>query len=100
MTIAAIFLPLLGAFIAGFFGRWIGNRGSQVVTCAGVGIAAIYAVVLFVQVALDHHDLGGRGDAGQAQPRGDFALGRSPAGGQTRLLRMLHDQQIEGAGIA
>ena len=48
MTIAAIFLPLLGAFIAGFFGRWIGNRGSQVITCAGVGIAAIYGVVLFI----------------------------------------------------
>jgi NADH-quinone oxidoreductase subunit L len=57
VTIAAVFLPLLGAFIAGFFGRWIGNRGSQVVTCAGVGIAAIYAVVLFVQVALDHHEI-------------------------------------------
>ncbi len=35
MTVAAIFLPLLGAFIAGFFGRWIGDRGAQLVTCAG-----------------------------------------------------------------
>jgi NADH-quinone oxidoreductase subunit L len=57
VTIAAVFLPLLGAFIAGFFGRWIGDRGSQVVTCAGVVLAAIYGVVLFAQVALGHHDV-------------------------------------------
>src|SRR5579864_3952922 len=53
MTIAAVFLPLLGAFIAGFFGRWVGDRGAQIITCAGVGIAAIFGVLLFVQVALD-----------------------------------------------
>src|SRR5690349_8019497 len=53
MTIAAVFLPLLGAFIAGFFGRWVGDRGAQIVTCAGVGIAAIFGVLLFVQVALN-----------------------------------------------
>ena len=52
MTIAAVFLPLLGAFIAGFFGRWIGDRGAQLVTCAGMGIAAVLGVILFVQVAL------------------------------------------------
>jgi NADH-quinone oxidoreductase subunit L len=51
MTIAAVFLPLLGAFIAGFFGRWVGDRGAQIVSCAGVGIAAIFGVLLFVQVA-------------------------------------------------
>src|SRR5262252_1499746 len=53
MTIAAVFLPLLGAFIAGFFGRWVGDRGAQIVSCAGVGIAAIFGVMLFVQVALN-----------------------------------------------
>ncbi len=53
MTIAAVFLPLLGAFIAGFFGRWVGDRGAQIITCAGVGIAAIFGVLLFVQVALN-----------------------------------------------
>ena len=57
MTVAAIFLPLLGAFIVGFFGRWIGDRGSQVVSCAGVGIAAVLAVMLFFEVALNHHDV-------------------------------------------
>jgi len=52
VTIAAIFLPLLGAFIAGCFGRWIGDRGAQIVTCAGICLAAVFGVILFVDVAL------------------------------------------------
>jgi NADH-quinone oxidoreductase subunit L len=52
VTIAAIFLPLLGAFIAGCFGRWIGDRGAQIVTCAGICLAAVFGVILFVEVAL------------------------------------------------
>src|ERR1700685_71774 len=55
MTIAAIFLPLLGAFIAGFFGRWIGDRGAQLVTCLALVIAAVLGGVLFVNVALHGH---------------------------------------------
>jgi len=52
LTIAAIFLPLLGAFIVGFFGRWIGDRGAQLITCAGISLAAVFGVILFVEVAL------------------------------------------------
>src|SRR5690348_3290375 len=52
VTIAAIFLPLLGAFIAGCFGRWIGDRGAQVITCAALCLAAVFGVILFVEVAL------------------------------------------------
>src|SRR5271154_1329854 len=55
MTIGAIFLPLLGAFIAGFFGRWIGDRGAQLVTCLALVIAAVLGSVLFVNVALHGH---------------------------------------------
>ncbi|QJE72753.1 NADH-quinone oxidoreductase subunit L [Aerophototrophica crusticola] len=50
MEIAAIFLPLLGAFIAGFFGRQIGDRGAQIVTCAGVLVAAVLSCILFAQI--------------------------------------------------
>jgi NADH-quinone oxidoreductase subunit L len=53
-TIAAVFLPLLGAFIAGFFGRWLGDRGAQIVSCAGVGLAAVFGVVLFFDVTTSH----------------------------------------------
>ena len=52
MTVAAIFLPLIAAIIAGFFGRWIGDRGAQLVTCAAVLIAAVLAIVIFFQVAI------------------------------------------------
>jgi NADH-quinone oxidoreductase subunit L len=52
MIVAAIFLPLLGALIAGFFGRALGDRGSQIVTCAGMVGAAILSVLIFKDVAL------------------------------------------------
>jgi len=43
-----VFFPLLGAIIAGFFGRIIGDRPAQLVTCAGMVLSAICAwVVLF-----------------------------------------------------
>ncbi len=32
MYVAAIFLPLLGSIVAGLFGRFIGDRGAQIVT--------------------------------------------------------------------
>jgi NADH-quinone oxidoreductase subunit L len=56
MTVAAVFLPLLGAFIAGFFGRWIGDRGAQLATCAAMVIAAVLGVILFYSVALEGHN--------------------------------------------
>ncbi len=50
MYVAAIFLPLLGALIAGFFGRRLGDRGAQLVTCAGVGSAAVLSAGIFTIV--------------------------------------------------
>ncbi len=52
MYTAAIFLPLLVSAIAGFFGRKIGNRASQVVTCLGVGLAAALSIPIFFSVAI------------------------------------------------
>ena len=53
MYSAAIFLPLVGALIAGLFGRLIGDRGAQIVTCACLLIAAALAVPIFWQVAIN-----------------------------------------------
>ena len=50
MYSAIVFLPLIGAIIAGFFGRWIGDRGAQVVTCGGLIISALLSIIAFVQV--------------------------------------------------
>ncbi|TAL04855.1 MAG: NADH-quinone oxidoreductase subunit L [Rhodospirillaceae bacterium] len=55
MLVAAVFLPLLGALIAGVFGRLIGNRGAHVVTCLGVGLAALCAIPTFFDVAIHGH---------------------------------------------
>ncbi len=55
MTVAAVFLPLLGAFIAGFFGRWIGDRGAQLVACAGLLLSAVFGVLIFVDVVFHGH---------------------------------------------
>ncbi|MDR3518253.1 MAG: NADH-quinone oxidoreductase subunit L [Azospirillaceae bacterium] len=50
MLAAVVFLPLIAAFIAGFFGRVIGDRGAQLVTTGAVGLAALLSIVLFAQV--------------------------------------------------
>ena len=36
-----VFSPLLGAMIAGLFGRQIGDRGAQLATCALMGVTAL-----------------------------------------------------------
>jgi len=44
---AVVFLPLLAAAIAGFFGRAIGDRGAQLVTCGALLISAVLGILLF-----------------------------------------------------
>ena len=45
MYVAAVFLPLLGAIITGLFGRAMGDRASQLVTCGLMLIAAVVVVL-------------------------------------------------------
>src|SRR5690606_8713118 len=52
--IAIVFLPLLGALIAGLFGRLIGDRPSEIVTTAFLGIAAVLSWVAFARVGFSH----------------------------------------------
>jgi NADH-quinone oxidoreductase subunit L len=47
-----VFLPIVAAAIAGFGGRWIGDRGAQWVTCGAVGIGAVLSLVAFATVAV------------------------------------------------
>jgi NADH-quinone oxidoreductase subunit L len=47
---AVVFLPFLGAVIAGFFGRAIGDRGSQLVTCGALLLSAVLGGLLFRDV--------------------------------------------------
>ncbi len=50
MIAAIVFLPLLGAIIAGFFGRQIGPRGAQLVTSAFLVAAAVLSWITFFGV--------------------------------------------------
>jgi NADH-quinone oxidoreductase subunit L len=54
MEVIAVIAPLAGAIMAGFFGRFLGDRGAQFITCALMGIAAACAVTLFGRI-----DIGG-----------------------------------------
>ena len=45
-----LFLPLLGAFISGFFGKFIGHRGSEITTSLFVSISAIFSFYIFYKV--------------------------------------------------
>ena len=54
MDAAIVFLPLVGAFLAGFFGRQLGDRGAQFVTCGALVVSAILSCFAFSQVALGH----------------------------------------------
>jgi NADH-quinone oxidoreductase subunit L len=51
----ALFAPLLGAFIAGMFGRKIGDKASQFVTCGLMLLLAATAVWKFYDVAVLGH---------------------------------------------
>ncbi len=49
-AVLVVFLPLLGAAIAGLFGRLIGDRAAQLVTCGGLILAALCSWVVLAEV--------------------------------------------------
>ena len=52
MELLAVFLPLIAFAAAGLFGKQLGDKGCQFVTCAGVIIAAFASITLFFDVAM------------------------------------------------
>jgi NADH-quinone oxidoreductase subunit L len=54
MYTAIVFLPLFGALIAGFFGRALGDRPSELVTTGFVAIAAVLSWVALWSVGFGH----------------------------------------------
>ena len=51
IEVGSVFFPLLGALIAGFLGRAIGDRGAQIATVGCMALASICGVWLFFDVA-------------------------------------------------
>jgi len=50
MELAIIFLPLIASVVAGFFGRFIGDRNSEIFTSLLVTVSAILSIYIFYQV--------------------------------------------------
>ena len=53
MELAIIFLPLIASIISGFFGRFIGDRNSEIVTSLLVSISALLSIFVFYQVMVN-----------------------------------------------
>ena len=45
-----IFLPFIGALLSGFFGKYLGDRVSEILTSLFVSIAAILSIIIFYNV--------------------------------------------------
>ena len=52
MAYLLIFLPLVASFVVGFFGRSLGDKKSQLITCSAVTISALISIYYFFDVAL------------------------------------------------
>ncbi len=53
-TLLAIPLaPLVGAIVAGLFGRWVGRRGAHAITILGVAVAFVLSALVLKDVAVD-----------------------------------------------
>jgi NADH-quinone oxidoreductase subunit L len=56
MEIALLFLPLLASITSGFFGKYIGDRNSEIITSLFVSISAILSLILFYYVIVDGYE--------------------------------------------
>jgi NADH-ubiquinone oxidoreductase chain 5 len=54
MYLTIIILPLLGSIVSGFFGRKIGVKGAQFITCSSIIITTILAIVVFFEVGFNN----------------------------------------------
>ena len=56
MEYIILFLPLLASFVAGFFGKLIGERNSEILTSLSVSIAAILSIIIFYNVVTQDYN--------------------------------------------
>ena len=57
MYSAIVFLPLIGALLAGFLGRWLGAKGSGVLTSALLSVSAVLSWIALYRVGLAGEDM-------------------------------------------
>ena len=56
MELSIIFLPLFASIVSGFFGRYIGDRNSEIVTSALVSISALLSIYVLYQVIVNQYE--------------------------------------------
>ena len=56
MEISILFLPLVASIISGFFGKYIGDRNSEIVTSTLVSISALLSIFILYQVIVNQYD--------------------------------------------
>jgi NADH:ubiquinone oxidoreductase subunit 5 (subunit L)/multisubunit Na+/H+ antiporter MnhA subunit len=52
MYLTAVFAPFLGSALAGLMGRWIGARGSGIVTIRGLFTRMAFSFLIFYEVLI------------------------------------------------
>ena len=55
MEYILIFLPLIGAILSGFLGRYIGDRNSEIITSLLVSISTLLSFIIFKEVILNNY---------------------------------------------
>jgi NADH-quinone oxidoreductase subunit L len=56
MEISILFLPLIASIISGFFGKYIRDRNSEIVTSALVSISAFLSIFVLYQVIVNQYE--------------------------------------------
>src|SRR6056300_1097321 len=56
MELSILFLPLIASIILGFFGKYIGDRNSEIVTSALVSISALLSIFVLYQVIANQYE--------------------------------------------
>ena len=56
MEISIISLPLIAAVISGFFGKFIGDRNSEILTSLLVSISAVFSAVILYEVIENQYE--------------------------------------------
>ena len=56
MEYLILFLPLLGSFLSGFFGKKIGQKNSEYLTSILVSITAILSIIIFYNVIFQNYE--------------------------------------------
>ena len=55
MEISILILPLIASIISGFFGKYIGDRNSEIITSALVSISALLSINVLYQVIVNQY---------------------------------------------